>query len=254
MRRDQNLDPDDLDRPDWNSLKSNYDKHDVGEAYLIGRLNQMGLQAEHWGIDMRHDDDGLIFDNKMDLRLWKPLDDQEHPPDAPDDLRPRYERRVLDGDHRAYELAMERDLEPDERRIDREEWDLRGVVDVKTKANPDWLGVLNLRHLAHYAEHAAALDQYDVPVFLYFTMVDMDTETVGERNIIVPVPTDWPFETVAKHFDRDSGRSIGWPRLKDMVAECSIVDRTFRAPDGNPVVQTDEDAWLDFEWVEDNIQ
>jgi len=251
MRREEHLDPDDLDRPDWNSLKANYDKHDVGEAYFIGRVHQMGLEVEHWGIDMRNEDDSLVFDNKMDLRLWRPLDGQNEAPDADDDFRGHEWRRLtLDGDPRADEIAMERDLEPNEARVDEEAWELAGVVDVKTKANPDWLGVLNLRHLAHYAEHAA---EYDVPVFLYFTMVDMDTETVGERNILVPVPTDWEYEVIADHFDRDTGFSLGWDELKATAATCPVVDRVFRAPDGNPVVKTDDSTYKDFEWFETHL-
>jgi predicted ATP-dependent serine protease len=54
---------------DWNSLLTNYSKHDIGEAHLTGRIKQRGFQVENWGIDQRHDDSGLIFDNKMDLRL-----------------------------------------------------------------------------------------------------------------------------------------------------------------------------------------
>lgn len=248
MQRRQSLDPDDLDRPDWNSLKANYDKHDVGEAYLQGRLEQMGLHVEHWGIDKRHDDDALIFDNKMDLRLWEPKDDQPNPPDAADDFRGHeWREHTLDGDTRAYEMAMERDLEPSPQRIDEIAWELRGVCDVKTKANPDWLCALNLRHLAHYAEHA---DQYGCPVFLYFTLVNMDTESVGGRNIFVPVTTSWNYDIVQDHFDPD-GQTMAWGTLKRVATDAQIVDRVSRAPDGNPVVWTDDDYWHEsFDWLE----
>jgi hypothetical protein len=251
MRREEHLDPDDLDRPDWNSLKSNYDKHDIGEAYFKGRVEQMGLTVEHWGIDMRNEDDSLVFDNKMDLRLWRPLDGQTTAPDAGDGFRgTEWARSTLDGDHRAYEIAMDRDLEPASERIGEESWALEGVADVKTKANPDWLGVLNLRHLAHYAEHA---DAYDVPVFLYFTMVDMDSETVGDENILIPVPTDWNYHAVADHFDHHADFSLSWGALKDMARECAIVDRVFRAPDGNPVVQTRDETYNEFDWFEEQL-
>jgi len=89
MERRQ-VDPDELQREEWNSLLNNYDKHDVGEAYFTGRMHQIGLQVEHWGIDMRHDQDTLIFDDKMDLRLWEPLAGQGVPGTWPSDA----ERRV----------------------------------------------------------------------------------------------------------------------------------------------------------------
>lgn len=64
------LDPEELDRPDWNSLLQNYDKHDIGEAYFIECAEALGFDVVEWGIDRRHHDDHLVFDDKMDLRLW----------------------------------------------------------------------------------------------------------------------------------------------------------------------------------------
>lgn len=246
------LDPDDLNRPDWNSLKKNYNKHDIGEAYFVGRMHQIGLQAEHWGIDMRDDDDGLIFDNKMDLRLWEPLEGQDYPPE-PQGFSPHetvHTRLTLDGSNKELRQARKagiavEDIEDD--RLGREEWELKGLVDIKTKANPDWLGVLNLRHLVHYAHWA---DQYDVPVFLYFTMVDMDAERVGEENILVPVePWDY-FEEYLDHFDRDTDGHTNWSEITE---DCDYVSRSFRAPDGNPVVQIDEDAYRGFDWFVEEV-
>lgn len=242
MEHKRHLDPDDLDRPDWNDLKSNYSKHDVGEAYLIGRMHQIGLQVEHWGIDERENDDHLIFDNKMDLRLWEPMGDHSEPL-----YWPSHESQFDVTVAPEVETATDGGIVHTHEEGDRE-WQLRGVCDVKTKANRDWLGIFNLRHLAHYAHWA---EEYDVPVFLYFTMVDMDAEKVGEENIIIPIePFDHYYDYV-RHFDHDNDDYI------DVVGriseDCPIAKRAFGAPDGNPVVVIDEDHFHDFDYVVEEV-
>lgn len=63
--------PTDLFRDDDNDLQTNYTLHDYGEAYFSGRMDQLGYSVEKWGIDQRDDDsDQLIYDDKMDLRIW----------------------------------------------------------------------------------------------------------------------------------------------------------------------------------------
>lgn len=221
------IDPDSLQREDWNSLKNNYSKHDIAEAYFKGRINQIGLHAEHWGIDMRDDDEGLIFDNKMDLRLWEPLDGQESPSTWPSDY--------CDGvTHRYNE--------------DNTEWNLRGVADVKSKSNEDWFGICNLRHYVHYAEWAR---EYNVPVFIYFTMVDMDAESVGEKNVLVPVEPFEYLDEYADHYDRDSSYSMD--SIYDIEDDSDQIERSFRAPDGNVVVKFDESSWENFDWFVENV-
>lgn len=263
MRRDETLDPDDLDRPDWNSLKANYSKHDVGEAYLVGRLHQLGMHVEHWGIDMRDDDDGLIFDNKMDLRVWAPIEGQAHPPERwPSDYITDEPQaiRTLESAHTddpSLIEAMREHPELDEDDIKAEfdvaTWKCRGVVDVKTKSNEDWFGVLNLRHLAHYGHWAHEYSGADIPVGIFFTMVDMDSETVGERNAMIPAPTDWDWLTVMEHFDPNSDVTLDYPTLKEKAAESIAVERVFRAPDGNPVVRLDTSE-SDFEWFTEGMR
>lgn len=232
------IDPDTLNRPEWNSLVKNYDKHDIAEAYLVGRLNEAGLHVEHWGIDKRHADGGLIFDNKMDLRLWEPLDGQsDAPPEWPADDFSGGSFSIADVDS-MFDIPNQSDKVG---YIDEREWGLRGVCDVKSKSSEDWLGVFNLRHLAHYAEWA---DHYNVPVFVYFTIVDVDARSVGEKNIFVEVTDDWDWETAVEHFDRDNDFSLTYGEMKDTARECDIVERTWRAPDGNLVVTVDESAYI----------
>lgn len=248
MERSERLDPDSLNRPDWNSLKNNYDKHDIGEAYFIGRIHQIGLHVEPWGIDMRHHDESLIYDDKMDLRLWEPLGDHDEPAIWPGD-------EWTPGEDIMYEQAdgvFETQAEPamaDGGMIDfpTRRWMLRGVCDVKTKASRSWLGKFNLRHLAHYTEWA---DRYNVPVFLYFTMVDTDSESVGEEDFIVPITPFENYETYVRHFDHSTSFKTDWRRIED---DCPFVSDCFRAPDGNPVVSVAEDARTNFDWLVENV-
>jgi len=257
MERRKKLDPDDLNRPDWNSLKKNYSLHDCGEAYLIGQIEEMGLYAEHWGIDERDDDgEGLIFDNKMDLRFWQPEGDYgraaywpseevpeckiDVPTETPDEittdggLTNKYAERWLNGEGAEIEKL----------------WNLRGVCDIKTKSNPRWLGKFNLRHLTHYAEWA---ERYEVPVFLYFTTVDMKNKEVGGENIILEVPSEWDWGDLSRHYDNDDDFSLTYGECKDDARTCPIVDRTFRAPDGNLVVDTNNDYYHDLDYIRENV-
>lgn len=246
--RSSTLDPDDLDRPDWNSLKANYSKHDVGEAYLKGRLEQMGLHVEHWGIDMRDHDDHLIFDNKMDLRCWEPLDGQEHAPvEWPDGPTKRWQ--CFDADPSFVSAIKSHDEVSAAQALGFGTWQCRALIDVKTKSSEEWMCVTNLRHLAHYAEWANEHWAWDIPTAIYFTMVDMDSETVGERNIFVPIPHEWQWEDLVLHYDPDEDYSVSWPNRKKLAESVPIVKEAFPAPDGNDVVRFREDAYENFDWV-----
>lgn len=243
---------------DWNSLVNAYQKHDIGEAYFVGRMHQIGLEVEYWGIDMRDHDDGLIFDNKMDLRLWEPLDSADTPerwPSETDDAvftpdQSVYEEQTIDGDPKLGWEAKDHGLEPLPERTSVNKWELRGIVDVKTKSSESWMGKFNLRHLCHYAEHAAA---FSVPTFLYMTMVDMDEEQVGEENVLVPIPTDWDYEQLVEHYDPNHDRTMTYGECKDTARTCPMVERTFRAPDGNLVVDISDEHKYNFNYLVENV-
>jgi hypothetical protein len=68
-RTDRSVDT--LDRPDGNSLEENYSSHDIGERHAKALITYHGLHVENWGIDKREEDDTLIFDDKMDFRVWE---------------------------------------------------------------------------------------------------------------------------------------------------------------------------------------
>lgn len=111
--------PEDLDRPQGNSLLENYEKHDVGEKVFIDRCQMMGLAVEEWGIDKRHDDGsaGIIYDDKMDFKVYGPT--------VPSRVSPA---------------------------------ELKAIVDVKTKSNPRYMGRFNQRHYVKYKDHAEHFD------------------------------------------------------------------------------------------------
>lgn len=63
--------PDDLERPEGNSLKDNYQLHDRAEQEVVVRLVAEGYDVVQRGIDMRDDDgeDGLIYSDEMDFEI-----------------------------------------------------------------------------------------------------------------------------------------------------------------------------------------
>jgi len=48
-------------------------------------------------------------------------------------------------------------------------------IEIKTKEDPEWFGRLNLRHFHEYVNFS---NEQDVPVWLWFALVDSDTETI----------------------------------------------------------------------------
>jgi len=188
---------------DWNTLESAYAKHDVGEAFFTGRCVEVGFTVEAWGIDMRGADE-MIYDDQMDLRLWRGVGDEV--------------------------VANQPDGE------------LAAVADVKTKANDDWMGICNLRHLVHYAEWAV---EFDVPVFVFFTMVDADNDVVGDESFSVVIdPDDIDYlDDYTEYYDRDVGYTD--LTLGNAAEDFDIVERVFTAPDGNTVVKLDEQYYTD---------
>lgn len=71
MRRDTSTEPEELDRPEGNSLLENYELHDHGEREFVRRVEELGFTVEPWGIDMRDDDgNGLVYDDKLDFKVY----------------------------------------------------------------------------------------------------------------------------------------------------------------------------------------
>lgn len=142
MERDEDTKPEDLKRPEGNSLESNYLLHDIGERYVAELFDDEDLHLEPWGIDMREDDgeDGLIYDDKMDFRVFAPSKDGE-------DTEGVGDSEVFSGDQ------------------------LVGLLDVKTKSSPQYMGQFNERH---YVEYHGNADEYGVPTYVVMCQIDGD--------------------------------------------------------------------------------
>lgn len=65
-----NRDPSTLNRPEGNDLLSNYQAHDIAEEHVVSELEMRGLTVSEWGIDMRENDEALIYDDKMDMKVY----------------------------------------------------------------------------------------------------------------------------------------------------------------------------------------
>lgn len=207
-RTDRN--PDTLNRPEWNSLEHNYDLHDIGERFVRIHCRERDLIPEAWGIDMRDEDDSLIFDDKMDLKVYGCAD--------PD---------VLTGD------------------LDSAQLSLAGIVEIKTKRSADWFGKINSRHFCKYLHQAHV---HDVPTFIYMSLVDEDAETI-ERDTFIPV-NQWDKygKVLSGEYDFYGPRSAE-QFLEDQIGRHPQVEHTFRAPDGNEVVELDAGtglSWIQF--------
>lgn len=226
------IDPSALNREDWNSLLNNYSLHDVAEAHITGRLEDSGLHVEQWGLDDRYNNDNLVFDNRMDIRIWESKHDTQMSPSPPPSFT---------GDH------IEQRCSDGSSITDIHQWQLRGVLDVKAKSSSSWMGIFNLRHLAHYAAWA---DTYDVPVYVTFTQITREENEVGETFVCPIQPWDG-YEAYVNHYDRETEHAIDTTTIAD---DCPYVNRTFGADDGNAVVVIDDNNRYDFDYLLGAIQ
>jgi hypothetical protein len=223
------VDPATLQRAAGNSLKENYKLHDYGEARAIKLLEDKGHSVEQWGIDKRHSTDGLIFDDKMDLRVWEAKGTYSVSPTPP----PSYTGTF-------FTTEMYENGHP----VNTCQWSLSGLVDVKTKSASSWSswkGCFNLRHMVHYAAWAR---HYDVPVFVYFTKVDKENDVVGDEEFVCPITPFEKLDEYIDHYDRDTDKIIDTTTIAD---DCQYVGRTFGADDGNAVVVIDEEYRCEIE-------
>jgi len=52
------------------SFEEKYERHDVGEAYVHGVLQEAGLDVRAWGLDARGKDGELVEDSRMDMKVY----------------------------------------------------------------------------------------------------------------------------------------------------------------------------------------
>lgn len=228
MQRDTTRDASDLNRPEGNDLVSNYEVHDTGEAHIRQHLRHHGLVPIQWGIDKRHDDDGLIFDDGMDLKVYTPKRSDTS-----------YESEV-DSEVYTHPSSDQSPVTEDEPETD----ELCALTEIKTKTSESWFGVINRRHLRKYLHHS---HHYDVPAFIYMALVDDS----GEQDSIIR-DTFIPLQQWEEYQDVLDGEYPFYEPegadqfLRDEVSRHPQVERTFRAPDGNQVVKLDLETGIDW--------
>jgi len=117
---------------------------------------------------------------------------------------------------------------------------LAALIEIKTKRNPDWYGVLNRQHFRKYLVHA---HDHDVFTGIYMSLLDEANERLI-RDAIIPIQ-EWDELTRVREGAYDFYTDAE-TFLKEQVDKHPQVERTFRAPDGRQVVKLDLDtavAW-----------
>jgi len=65
--------------------------------------------------------------------------------------------------------------------LDQEAVDLKCYIEVKTKTDPEWFGRCNLRHFREYVQFSR---NTDVPVFIWFSLIDEDDDQLHRDAFI----------------------------------------------------------------------
>lgn len=200
---------DDDQRVEGHTFLGGYDAHDIGEEHVRRHLEHMGFAVEAWGIDMRHDNH-VLGDDKMDLKAFTTAD--IHSP--------------VTGE------------------VETEKVDLAALIEVKTKRSEGWFGVVNRHHFRKYLQKA---HEFDVPAYIYMSLVDDEEEAVI-RDTFIPVQ-EWDELTKVQsgEYDYYSPDSVE-QFLVEQIDKHPQIERTWRAPDGNQVVELDTETGID--WTE----
>jgi hypothetical protein len=138
-----------------------------------------------------------------------------------------------------------------------EEEDPVAMVEVKTKEEPEWFGRLNKRHFKEYVSKAS---EVEVPVFLWFALVDTDEEAVlrdaflevEDTSQIHSEVTDIAASEVVFHTDdvkqvADSLRVVEGGDVIGVRNNKVLVDGIPNVH-GNDVVELNDDAFRSFPW------
>ena len=134
------------DRP----FVESYSIHDIGYEILVSRLNAHGYRVEDHGTDDRYADE-VKYGEGPDLVVYEQRD---------------FVRKNEDGLGSTYIDERTGQFVPEEFVYEK-----KGYIEIKTKQDPEWFGRVNLRHLREYVNFA---NEVDVPVFLWFALVDDD--------------------------------------------------------------------------------
>jgi len=189
------------DRP----LEDAYEVHDVGYAFLVGRLTRHGLAVVDHGDDARHADE-VFYGDGPDLGVY----DVDNGGDGGDG-----------GEIASSEEGVPDDV-PENRSPD-------GYVEIKCKESEEWFGRLNRRHFTEYVNfHHEA----DAPVFIWFALVDAVNQTLERDAFFEVTGTDQIDGSVVDV----SERTVVFPASASYEVTDAPDDVTYRGVDASDVV------------------
>lgn len=142
------------DRP----LTESYAVHDVGQELLVARLEAHGFEVEQHGDDARHAEE-VFYGDGPDLAVYS----LRHNVAKNDNGLGSTYIDTATGQFVSEEYAYEK----------------VAYIEIKCKESPEWFGRVNLRHYREYVNFA---NETDVPVFLWFALVDQDDVDSDEHS------------------------------------------------------------------------
>jgi len=132
------------------SLEEAYEVHDVGYEIITRRLQRHGFVVEDHGDDARHADE-ILYGDGPDLAVYRRC---ENIMSNDSGLGSTYSN-IDTGRFVSHEDAHE----------------LVGYIEIKTKEKERWFGRCNRRHFDEYVNFSR---EVNVPVFIWFALVDSD--------------------------------------------------------------------------------
>jgi len=132
-------------------------------------------------------------------------------------------------------------------------------IEVKSKESPEWFGRCNRRHYEEYCEFAKSVD---VPVFIWFALVDMDTDTLQREAFVEVEDADqiggrvWDVTTESVVFDRGDAYSVGeeltavnGEDIMQVENDTVLVDG-IPSVHGNDVIELNDKHFRSWEYVQ----
>lgn len=148
------------------SLVEAYQVHDVGDEAVRAVLESHGLQVEQHGDDARHSDE-IMFGDGPDLAVYR--------------LDPAIEENKAGLGSQYIDIETGQFVSPDKRK------ELVAYIELKCKEDEEWVGRCNLRHFREYVNFA---NEVDVPVFIWFGLVNSSEDRVLRQSLLEVEGTD----------------------------------------------------------------
>lgn len=120
-------------------------------------------------------------------------------------------------------------------RLQDEDDHLLGQLEVKTKSNAEWFGVVNRDHFGHYLQWA---HERDVPTHIYMSLLNDDEDSIV-RDTFIPVKRWDEYERQRNGAFDFYPKDEEWSFLMDQLGSHPQVEREFAAPDGGRVLKLD---------------